>query len=210
MRFCTEDSQEYRSGRRHPTSPFFDPRDAWRIGIGDPDSPTHAHSCENASLESPNLRGLASQGQRIRKTLYMTLRYASDRELRRLAVEGSIERTHATGLLVASAIFILLGVYGLAFSAIYDVGLIPLLILSLASVVTGLGVFLGRRFALWLSLLLFPLAIVETLSTLFYSVTMSGWYSSDMVTLFNASLIMYVIGLVVALLLVIDKRSELK
>ena len=127
-----------------------------------------------------------------------------------MAGKGSIERTHATGLLVASAIFILLGAYGLVFSALYDMGLVPLIVLSLVSIVTGLGVFLGRRFALWLSLLLFPLAIVETFSTLFYSVTLSGWYSSDMVTVFNASLILYAVGLVVSLLLVIDKRSQLK
>jgi nitrogen fixation/metabolism regulation signal transduction histidine kinase len=135
----------------------------------------------------------------------MTLRYACDRELRAMAGKANIERTHATGLVVASAIFILLGVYGLVFSALYDLGLIPLIVLSLVSIVTGLGVFLGRRFALWLSLLLFPLAIVETFSTLFYSVTLSGWYSSDIVTVFNASLILYAIGLVI-----IDKRSQLK
>lgn len=127
-----------------------------------------------------------------------------------MAGKANIERTHATGLVVASAIFILLGVYGLVFSALYDLGLIPLIVLSLVSIVIGLGVFLGRRFALWLSLLLFPLAIVETFSTLFYSVTLSGWYSSDIVTVFNASLILYAIGLVISLLLVIDKRSQLK
>jgi len=127
-----------------------------------------------------------------------------------MAGKANIERTHATGLLVASAIFILLGVYGLVFSALYDLGLIPLIVLSLVSIVTGLGVFLGRRFALWLSLLLFPLAIVETFSTLFYSVTLSGWYSSDIVTVFNASLILYAVGLVISLLLVIDKRGQLK
>lgn len=127
-----------------------------------------------------------------------------------MAGKANIERTHATGLVVASAIFILLGVYGLVFSALYDLGLIPLIVLSLVSIVTGLGVFLGRRFALWLSLLLFPLAIVETFSTLFYSVTLSGWYSSDIVTVFNASLILYATGLVISLLLVIDKRSQLK
>ena len=140
----------------------------------------------------------------------MTVCYACDRELRAMAGKANIERTHATGLVVASAIFILLGVYGLVFSALYDLGLIPLIVLSLVSIVTGLGVFLGRRFALWLSLLLFPLAIVETFSTLFYSVTLSGWYSSDIVTVFNASLILYAIGLVISLLLVIDKRSQLK
>lgn len=140
----------------------------------------------------------------------MTLCYACDRELRAMAGKANIERTHATGLVVASAIFILLGVYGLVFSALYDLGLIPLIVLSLVSIVTGLGVFLARRFALWLSLLLFPLAIVETFSTLFYSVTLSGWYSSDIVTVFNASLILYAIGLVISLLLVIDRRSQLK
>jgi chromate transport protein ChrA len=78
------------------------------------------------------------------------------------------------------------------------------------SLATGIGVLLGRRFGLWLTLLLFPLGIVEAIATLFYSVTLAGWYSNDMVAAFNASLVLYAVGLVISLLLVIDKRSQLK
>lgn len=113
-------------------------------------------------------------------------------------------------MLVAGAIFILLGAYGLVFSALYDRGLIPLIALSLASIAAGLGALVGRRFALWLSLLIFPLGIVEALATLSYSVRLSGWYPSDVVAVFNASLILYAVGLVVSLLLVVDKRNQLK
>lgn len=127
-----------------------------------------------------------------------------------MAGKINLERAHATGLLVASAIFIVLGAYGLVFSALYDLGLIPLIALSLASIVTGLGLLFGRRFALWLSLLIFPLGIVEAVATLSYSVRMSGWYPSDIVAVFNASLVLYAVGLLVSLVLVIDKRSQLK
>ena len=142
--------------------------------------------------------------------IYVTLRYASDRELKALAGKAGLERTHATGLIVASAIFFVLGVYGLVFSALYDMGLIPLIALSVVSLATGIGVLLGRRFGLWLTLLLFPLGIVEAIATLFYSVTLSGWYSSNVVAAFNASLILYAAGLSISLLLVIDKRGQLK
>jgi hypothetical protein len=142
--------------------------------------------------------------------IYVTLRYASDRELKALVVKAGLERTHATGLIVASAIFFVLGVYGLVFSALYDMGLIPLIALSVVSLATGIGVLLGRRFGLWLTLLLFPLGIVEAIATLFYSVTLSGWYSNDVVAAFNASLVLYAVGLSISLLLVIDKRSQLK
>jgi len=127
-----------------------------------------------------------------------------------LAGRINLERSHATGLLVASAMFIVLGAYGLVFSALYDLGLIPLIALSLASIVTGLGLLFGRRFALWLSLLIFPLGIVEAVATLSYSVRMSGWYPSDIVAVFNASLVLYAVGLVVSIVLVIDKRGQLK
>lgn len=140
----------------------------------------------------------------------MTPRYASDRELKTMAGKAGLERTHATGLVVASAIFFLLGAYGLVFSALYDTGLIPLIALSVISLVTGVGVLLGRRFGLWLALLLFPLGIVEAIATLLYSVTLSGWYANDIVAAFDASLILYVVGLIISLLLVIDKRSQLK
>jgi hypothetical protein len=142
--------------------------------------------------------------------IYVTLRYASDRELKTLAGKAGLERTHATGLLVASAIFFVLGAYGLVFSALYDTGLIPLIALSVVSLATGLGVLLGRRFGLWLTLLLFPLGLVEAIATLLYSVTLSGWYSNNSITAFNASLILYAAGLVISLLLVIDKRAQLK
>jgi len=142
--------------------------------------------------------------------IYVTLRYASDRELKAMAGKAGLERTHATGLLVASAIFFVLGAYGLVFSALYDTGLIPLIALSVVSLATGLGVLLGRRFGLWLTLLLFPLGIVEAIATLLYSVTLSGWYPNNSITAFNASLILYAAGLVISLLLVIDKRAQLK
>ena len=142
--------------------------------------------------------------------IYVTPRYASDRELEALAGKAGLERTHATGLLVASAIFLVLGFYGLAFSALYDMGLIPLIALSVVSLATGVGVLLGRRFAFWLTLLLFPLGIVEAIATLFYSVTLSGWYSNNVVAAFNASLVLYAVGLIVSLLLVIDRRNQLK
>lgn len=129
--------------------------------------------------------------------IYVTPRYASDRELEALAGKAGLERTHATGLLVASAIFLVLGLYGLAFSALYDMGLIPLIALSVVSLATGVGVLLGRRFAFWLMLLLFPLGIVEAIATLFYSVTLSGWYSNNVVAAFNASLVLYAVGLIV-------------
>jgi len=127
-----------------------------------------------------------------------------------LAGRINLERAHATGLLVASAIFMVLGAYGLVFSALYDLGLIPLIALSLASIVTGLGLLFGRRFALWLSVLIFPLGVVEAVATLSYSVRMSGWYPSDIVAVFNASLVLYAVGLVVSIVLVIDKRGQLK
>jgi hypothetical protein len=142
--------------------------------------------------------------------IYVTLCYASDRELKALAGKAGLERTHATGLLVASAILFVLGAYGLVFSALYDTGLIPLIALSVVSLATGLGVLLGRRFGLWLTLLLFPLGVVEAIATLLYSVTLSGWYPNNIVTAFNASLILYAVGLVISLLLVIDKRGQLK
>jgi hypothetical protein len=142
--------------------------------------------------------------------IYVTPCYASDRELEALAGKAGLERTHATGLIVASAIFFVLGAYGLVFSALYDVGLIPLIALSVVSLAAGVGVLLGRRFGLWLTLLLFPLGIVEATATLLYSVTLSGWYSNSIVAAFNASMVLYAVALAISLLLVIDKRGQLK
>ena len=127
-----------------------------------------------------------------------------------MAGKAALERTHAPGLLVASAIFIVLGAYGLVFSVLYDLTLVPLIALSVVTILAGVGVLFERRFGLWISLLLFPLAMVMALSTLFYSLTVSGWSTNTAVAFFEASLILYAIGFVVSLLLVIDKRSQLK
>jgi hypothetical protein len=130
--------------------------------------------------------------------------------LKTLAGKTALERTHAPGLLVASVIFIVLGAYGLVFSGLYDLTLVPLIALSVVAVLAGVGVLFERRFGLWISLLLFPLAMVMALSTLFYSVTVSGWSADIPEALFEASLILYAVGLIVSLLLVIDKRGQLK
>ena len=96
------------------------------------------------------------------------------------------------------------------FSVLYDLTLVPLIALSVVTILAGVGVLFERRFGLWISLLLFPLAVVMALSTLFYSLTVSGWSTNTAVAVFEASLILYAIGFVVSLLLVIDKRSQLK
>lgn len=122
----------------------------------------------------------------------------------------TLERTRVQGLLVASAIFLVLGAYGLVFSFLSDLTLIPLVALSVAAILAGVALLLGRRFGLWVSLLLWPPAMAMAVATLFYSTTVSGWLPSNSTAIFQASLILYVVGLLVSLLLVIDRRSQLK
>lgn len=121
--------------------------------------------------------------------------------------EGDIR---PTGIVVATAIFLLEGIYNVAFPALFDPSLIPLIGIGAVCFVTSAGLFLKRKFAFYLALLLFPIMLTQGALTLYTNVNSVGWRPDYATATFNASLIAYMLGLLLALLLVLDKRAILR
>jgi hypothetical protein len=102
------------------------------------------------------------------------------------------------------------GVYLLAFWAIYSLTAYHLLALGVVSLVISIALYSLSKWAYWLGLFTFPLLFVELLFALNFSVNVMGWYPNIPTALFNASMVIYIVFLFLALLFLIDKRNTLK
>ena len=115
-----------------------------------------------------------------------------------------------TGLRVAAIFYIILGIYMLAFPVLYDPSLYPLYIIGILSILSGVGILLLKKWALWISVALFPVMLMLSIVTLYYSVSVVGFYPDWESTVFHISLIAYLILTIIAFLLVVDRRREFK
>jgi hypothetical protein len=115
-----------------------------------------------------------------------------------------------TDLRIAAIIYMVLGVYALVFPIVYDISLYPLYIVGGLSILCGAGVLLLKKWAVWISAALFPVMLMLSIATLYYSVSVAGFYPDWERMLFHLSLVIYLILSIVGFLLVIDKRKDLK
>ena len=115
-----------------------------------------------------------------------------------------------TGLRIAAVFYIILGIYALAFPVMYDLSLYPMYIIGVLSILCGAGVLLLKKWGLWISAVLFPVMLMLSMVTLYYSASVGGFYPDWERALFNVSLILYLVLAALGFLLVADKRRELK
>jgi hypothetical protein len=121
--------------------------------------------------------------------------------------EGDIR---PVGIIVATAIFLFEGIYNMAFPALFDPSLIPLVAIGALCFITAASLFLKRKIAFYLALLLFPIMLTQGALALYTNVNSVGWRPDYATATFNASLVAYMLGLLLALLLVLDKRATLR
>jgi uncharacterized membrane protein (DUF2068 family) len=119
----------------------------------------------------------------------------------------SNERT--AGVWVALVIYVLGGVYMLAFWA-FDLTAYYLGLLGIVSLLIGVALFRVSRWAWWLGLFSFPIYLVEVAYALLTSVNFVGWYPDLATGAFNASMIVYLVFLCLGFLLLIDRRNVLR
>jgi hypothetical protein len=116
----------------------------------------------------------------------------------------------STGLRIAAIFYILLGIYTLAFPVAFDPAAYPFYIIGVLSIVAGAGAILVKKWGLWIAVLLFPVMLVLSIVTLYYSASVVGFYPDWQATLFHLSLIGYLVLAVLAFLLIVDKKREFK
>ncbi|HYB83687.1 MAG TPA: hypothetical protein VED86_00025 [archaeon] len=122
--------------------------------------------------------------------------------------ESFTERTAA--IWIPTVFYAVGGVYILAFWAIFGLSAYHLLALGIASILTAVLLFSLSKWAYWIGLFTFPLLFVEFLYALMFSVNIAGWDPNIPVTIFNASMVAYLVLLCFSFLLLLDRRNTLK
>ncbi len=122
--------------------------------------------------------------------------------------EEFTERT--AGIWVPFIFYALGGMYMLTFWGILDRAAYHLLALGAISMIIAVALYSLSRWAYWLGLFMFPLLLAEFVYALTFSVNIVGWNPNLPNALFQASMIIYIIFLVLSLVLLIDKRNVLK
>lgn len=114
------------------------------------------------------------------------------------------------GLRVAAILYMVLGIYALVFPLLYDPSILFLYIVGGLSIICGIGTMLLKKWGLWISVALFPVMLMLSIVTFYYSISSLGFYPDWERALFNTSLVIYMILSVLGFLLVVDKRRDLK
>lgn len=122
--------------------------------------------------------------------------------------EEFTERT--AGIWVPFIFYTVGGVYMLAFWGILDRAAYHLLALGAVSIIIAVALYSLSRWAYWLGLFTFPLLLAEFAYALTFSVNIVGWTPDFTDSLFQASMIIYIVFLILSLVLLIDKRNVLK
>lgn len=122
--------------------------------------------------------------------------------------EKFTERT--AGIWIPLVFYVVGGVYMLAFWGVYDRTAIHLTVLGAVSLIIAVALFSTSRWGFLLGLFTFPLMFAEFLYSLLWSVDLVGWNPNPQTTVFQASMILYLVFLTFSLMLLIDKRNVLK
>ena len=124
---------------------------------------------------------------------------------------GEISKTKRGLLLIFASIFyIVAGIYFLIFSLDRAIELWTLAILSIASIIAGIGLYMLKRWSFWLAIAVSPLLITVAASTLAFSI---GIPTADAVMqgiLFEASLTIIIVLTVISFLIVLANNDKLR
>ena len=120
-----------------------------------------------------------------------------------------VSNERSAGIWVSLVIYVLGGVYMLAFCAL-DQTAYYMALFGVVSLLTGVALFRVSRWAWWLGLFSFPIFLVEVSYALLSSVNLVGWYPDLPTGAFHTSMILYLVCLCLGFLLLIDRRNVLK
>lgn len=125
-----------------------------------------------------------------------------------LDMSKDLAKTRSRGLLFAAGFYVAAGLYLLAFTLTPNMNLLMLLLLGVASVLAGLGLYMLKRWAFWLAIAVFPLLATFAISTLLFSMSIPSEEASLMATLLNTSLAALGALSFLAFFAVLDNRAR--
>lgn len=113
-------------------------------------------------------------------------------------------------LLFASCVYIAVGIYLLIFSIGSAVDLWILIILNMASIIAGVGLFMLKRWSFWLAIAVSPLLITVAASTLAFSTDIPTADIAMQGTLFEVSLALIIVLTIMSCLIVLVNSDKLR
>jgi hypothetical protein len=122
--------------------------------------------------------------------------------------EKFTERT--AGIWIPLVFYAIGGVYMISFWGLFDRTAYHLVILGGVSFAIAVALYSLSKWAYWLGLFTFPLLIADFAYALVFSVNVVGWYPDIPTGVFHASMVAYLVFLVLSLIFLIDRRSVLK
>lgn len=122
--------------------------------------------------------------------------------------ETFTERT--AGIWVSLVFYALGGVYMIAVCGVFARTAYYLAVMGAVSIIISVSLYLLSRWGFVLGLFTFPLFFLEFLYSLITNVNFLGWNPTPTIAILNASFIAYLVFLVIALLLLVDRRNILK
>lgn len=111
---------------------------------------------------------------------------------------------------IPAIIFLLAGIYFIIFPILYDMSLHNLIILSSLSIISSVGLFLIRKWGLWLALALSPFIVVTVWSTFIFSRDIAGFTPNIHTEIFHITLIAWIILILVSCILLLSNRKVFK
>ena len=106
--------------------------------------------------------------------------------------------------------FAAVAVYSFSFAFLYDPYCLPLYVQGSLAGASALGVFMMKRWSLWVSAISIPVIFVIELSALNFSMGVIGLNPNWNVLMTNASYLVMVVLAVFACLFLMDKRRDFK
>ena len=114
------------------------------------------------------------------------------------------------GILFPAIFYLLVGIYMIMFPILFDILLFAIIILSSFCIITGIGLFLLKRWSLWLALALSPYIIVSAWITLSCSRNLVGFIPNVQTGVFHTTLILWIILAPISILFLIGKRKAFR
>lgn len=114
------------------------------------------------------------------------------------------------GTFIPAIIFLLAGIYFIIFPVLYDMSLYNLIILSLLSIISSAGIFLDRKWGLWLALALSPVIAVTVWSTFVFSRNIAGLNPNINTQIFQITLIAWIILIFVSCIFLLSNRKAFR
>lgn len=113
-------------------------------------------------------------------------------------------------LIFASCFYIAVGIYLSIFSLERAVDLWTLIILNIASIIAGVGLYMLKRWSFWLAITVSPLLITVAASTLAFSTGIPTTNIAMQGTLFEASLAIIIVLTIISFLIVLVNSDKLR